>query len=115
MKSLIKSIIVLSAFLLLMGCPEDLRDDVIATIKLSNNSNINIVYLPWYISKDYVGDSIFSPQVSPWDNMASYTIEQNTFTTFGIQERTKDAIQNDVNLIIFFSILIQSHKCHGNV
>jgi hypothetical protein len=102
MKSFKKSIALLSVFFLLTGCPEDLSDDVIATIKVSNNSTIGVVYLPWYISKDYVGDSIFSPQVSPWNNIANFTIEKDTFGTFEIQERIKNEIQNNVNLLIFF-------------
>jgi hypothetical protein len=99
-----KFYMIIIAFVLLtltMGCPEDLRQNIIAYLEIKNNSANDIVYLPWYLEKNYVNDSIFSPKVIPWDNIGNYTLRPGTYGTYGIKEVTRDKMEYDINLVIF--------------
>jgi hypothetical protein len=103
MKNIIRIFCGFFLTIILLGCPgEDIGGDIVGNIKIQNNSEKNIVYLPWFIDKDYFGDSIFSPQVSPWDNIVKYTIEPDTCAKLVINQRKRDAIEHDKNLLIFF-------------
>lgn len=103
MKSIRGIFCIILLAIIVLGCPEgDIGGEIVGNIKVQNNSLENIVYVPWYVTKDYVGDSIFSPKVSPWDNILKYTIEPNTSLDYIINQRKKDAIEYSHDLLIFF-------------
>lgn len=101
MKKFYLIVIVTLLLAVTMGCPEDLGQNIIASLEIRNKSINDIVYLPWYLEKDYVNDSIFSPKILPWNNINNYTLKPGTYGTYGIKEITKDKMQFDINLVIF--------------
>jgi hypothetical protein len=102
MKSLIKSLGIIAAFFLLTGCTKDMQQDVVATLHIKNYSDKNVVFLPFFISKSYTNDSILSPEVIPWDNVADYTVSPDSEGKLLLMEFEKKAIEKDNNLTVFF-------------
>ena len=101
MKTLLTSSIFITTLLLLTGCPEDTQDGIIAYLKIKNNSSKDIVYLPYYTSKNNLNDTLLSINDTQWSE-SKYIITSNSSKNYGLREWAKKAIETKSNLTIFY-------------
>lgn len=101
MKNILKNTILIIALLLLTGCPEDAKDGIVAYLTIKNNSNKDIVYLPLYIMKGNLNDTLLSVEASNWveEKFVVHTLSSNNYR---LKEYNKNAIETEFNLSIYF-------------